>query len=161
MTLNQLLYFQKIAAMGNMGKAAKALHISQPSLSVSISNLEKELNLSLFHRNGHNLELSAEGCLLYTSYHLNIEEADPVESVRKYGYALQNLHLADSNRHAPGTGHFDFKAVAGALQEAGFDKYCSFEVFGLYPWKLWFDTVEEADRQMQIGIETARAAFNR
>ena len=61
MTLNQLLYFQKIAAMGNMGKAAKALHISQPSLSVSISNLEKELNLSLFHRNGHNLELSAEG----------------------------------------------------------------------------------------------------
>ena len=60
MTLNQLLYFQKIAAMGNMGKAAKALHISQPSLSVSISNLEKELNLSLFHRNGHNLELSAE-----------------------------------------------------------------------------------------------------
>ena len=95
------------------------------------------------------------------TYHLNIEEADPVESVRKYGYALQNLHLADSNRHAPGTGHFDFKAVAGALQEAGFDKYCSFEVFGLYPWKLWFDTVEEADRQMQIGIETARAAFNR
>jgi len=95
------------------------------------------------------------------TYHLNIEEADPVESVRKYGYALQNLHLADSNRHAPGTGHFDFKAVADALQEAGFDKYCSFEVFGLYPWKLWFDTVEEADRQMQIGIETARAAFNR
>lgn len=61
MTLNQLMYFQKIAVMGNMGKAAKALHISQPSLSVSISNLEKELNLSLFHRNGHNLELSTEG----------------------------------------------------------------------------------------------------
>lgn len=94
------------------------------------------------------------------TYHLNIEEADPVESVRKYGYALQNLHLADSNRHAPGTGHFDFKAVADALKEIGFDKYCSFEVFGLYPWKLWFDTVEEADRQMKIGIETARAAFN-
>ena len=61
MTLNQLMYFQKIAVMGNMGKASKALHISQPSLSVAISNLEKELNLSLFHRNGHNLELSSEG----------------------------------------------------------------------------------------------------
>lgn len=61
MTLNQLMYFQKIATLGNMGKAAKALHVSQPSLSVSISNLEKELNLSLFHRNGHNLELSSAG----------------------------------------------------------------------------------------------------
>lgn len=93
------------------------------------------------------------------TYHINIEEANPVESMRKYGYALQNLHLADSNRHAPGTGHIDFKAIADALLETGFDKYCSFEVFGLYPWKLWFDTVEEADRQMKIGIATARAAF--
>lgn len=93
------------------------------------------------------------------TYHINIEEANPVESMRKYGYALQNLHMADSNRHAPGTGHMDFKALADALLETGFDKYCSFEVFGLYPWKLWFDTVEEADRQMKIGIATARAAF--
>ena len=93
------------------------------------------------------------------TYHINIEESNPVEAVRTYGYALQNLHLADSNRHAPGTGHIDFKAIADALLETGFNKYCSFEVFGLYPWKLWFDTVEEADRQMKIGIATARAAF--
>lgn len=94
------------------------------------------------------------------TYHLNIEEANPVESVRKYGYALQNLHLADSNRHAPGTGHFDFKAIADVLKEIGFNQYCSFEVFGLYPWKLWFDTVEEADQQMKLGLATARAAFH-
>ena len=94
------------------------------------------------------------------TYHLNIEEKVPADEVRKYGYALQNLHLADSNRHAPGTGHFDFRAVAEALLDIGFDKYCSFEVFGLYPWKLWFDSVEEADRQMTIGIETAKSAFH-
>lgn len=94
------------------------------------------------------------------TYHLNIEEANPVESVRKYGYALQNLHLADSNRHAPGTGHFDFKAIADVLKEIGFNQYCSFEVFGLYPWKLWFDTVEAADQQMKLGLATARAAFH-
>lgn len=93
------------------------------------------------------------------TYHINIEESNPVEAVRTYGHALQNLHLADSNRHAPGTGHIDFKAIADALLETGFDKYCSFEVFGLYPWKQWFDTVEEADRQMKLGIATARAAF--
>lgn len=93
------------------------------------------------------------------TYHINIEESDPVEAVRIYGHALQNLHLADSNRHAPGTGHIDFKAIADALLATGFDKYCSFEVFGLYPWKLWFDTLEEADCQMKVGIATARAAF--
>ena len=93
------------------------------------------------------------------TYHLNIEESNPVVSVLKYGHALQNLHLADSNRHAPGTGHFDFKGIADALKELGFDKYCSFEVFGLYPWKLWFDSVEEADHQMKIGLKTAQAAF--
>ena len=93
------------------------------------------------------------------TYHINIEECNTVVSVLTYGHDLQNLHLADSNRHAPGTGHFDFKAVADALKEIGFDKYCSFEVFGLYPWKLWFDSVEEADRQMKIGLKTAQAAF--
>lgn len=93
------------------------------------------------------------------TYHMNIEEKDYAEEVRKYGYMLANLHLADSNRHAPGTGHFDFKAVANALKEIGFNQYCSFEVFGLYPWKLWFDTIEEADRQMRIGVETVRSAF--
>ena len=93
------------------------------------------------------------------TYHLNIEESNPVVSVMQYGSTLQNLHLADSNRHAPGTGHFDFKAIADALNAVGFDKYCSFEVFGLYPWKLWFDTVEEADRQMKIGLKTTQAAF--
>ena len=95
------------------------------------------------------------------TFHINIEETDPAASVRKYGYALQNLHLADSNRMAPGTGHIDFNAIAAALLESGFNKYCSFEVFGLYPWKLWFDSPEEADRQMEIGIRTAKAAFER
>lgn len=61
MTLNQMIYFQKIAQLGNMGRAARVLNISQPSLSVAISNLEKELNLSLFLRDGHKLALSAEG----------------------------------------------------------------------------------------------------
>ncbi|MDE7246238.1 MAG: LysR family transcriptional regulator [Oscillospiraceae bacterium] len=61
MTLNQMIYFQKIAQLGNMGRAARVLNISQPSLSVAISNLEKELNLSLFLRDGRKLMLSAEG----------------------------------------------------------------------------------------------------
>ena len=61
MTLNQMNYFLKIAEIGNMGRAAEVLHISQPSLSIAISNLEKELNVKLFHRVGHKLFLSTDG----------------------------------------------------------------------------------------------------
>jgi len=61
MTLNQLQYFLKIAETGNMGRAAQILHIAQPSLSVSLSNLEKELNITLFNRIGHKLQLSSDG----------------------------------------------------------------------------------------------------
>ncbi len=94
------------------------------------------------------------------TYHMNIEEKDPADSVRKYGYLLQNLHLADSNRMAPGDGHFDFKSVVRALKDIGYSKVCSYEVFGLYPWKLWFDTFEESVEHMTNGLHYMRALFD-
>ena len=94
------------------------------------------------------------------TYHMNIEEKDPAESVRKYGYLLQNLHLADSNRMAPGDGHFGFKSVVQALKDIGYSKVCSYEVFGLYPWKLWFDTFEESVEHMTNGLHYMRALFD-
>ena len=73
---------------------------------------------------------------------------------------LANLHLADSNRQAPGDGHFDFASVAEALREVDFKGYCSFEVFGLYPWKLWYDTFEESVEHMGNGIKYARSILD-
>ena len=43
MTLLQLQYFQVLARVLHYTRAAEELHISQPSLSYSISELEKEL----------------------------------------------------------------------------------------------------------------------
>lgn len=61
MTLTQLIYFEKLAEIENMGRTAQVLHISQPSLSISISKLEAELNIMLFNRVGHKLVLTEEG----------------------------------------------------------------------------------------------------
>lgn len=61
MTLNQLIYFEKIAETESVGLAASVLHISQPSLSISLSNLEKELNVTLFNRIGRKLFLTQNG----------------------------------------------------------------------------------------------------
>lgn len=93
------------------------------------------------------------------TYHMNIEEVCPADEMRKYGHTLANIHFADSNRQAPGEGHFDFASLAQAMKEIDFSEYISFEVFGLYPWKLWFDTFEEADGQMERGIKFVRKLF--
>ena len=45
MTLNQILYFQKIANLENYHQAAEELYISQPSLSRSMASLENECGI--------------------------------------------------------------------------------------------------------------------
>lgn len=50
MELTQLYYFETLARMQHFTKAAQELHISQPSLSKSIGNLEDELGVQLFER---------------------------------------------------------------------------------------------------------------
>ena len=52
MTFNQLLYFQTVSEYENYHKAAEKLYLSQPSLSRSISSLEKELGVTLFEKQG-------------------------------------------------------------------------------------------------------------
>ncbi|UQT39923.1 LysR family transcriptional regulator [Acidaminococcus intestini] len=55
MTLLQLLYFETLARVLHYTRAAEELHISQPSLSYSIAELEKELGVSLLK--GKNVKL--------------------------------------------------------------------------------------------------------
>ena len=61
MTFQQIRYFDAIVRTGSMSHAADQLFISQPSLSVAISNLEKELGVPLFERRGRSVTLTAEG----------------------------------------------------------------------------------------------------
>ena len=36
---------------------------------------------------------------------------------------VAHLHLADDNRRAPGTGHFDFKSFLNIFKESGFNSF--------------------------------------
>ena len=55
MELRVLKYFLVIAREENFTKAAKQLHITQPTLSRQIAQLEDELGVTLFERNNHKL----------------------------------------------------------------------------------------------------------
>ena len=61
MESTHLFYFKAIAESENLTKAARILHISQPALSKSLINLEKELGRSLFNRIGGRLYLNSDG----------------------------------------------------------------------------------------------------
>jgi sugar phosphate isomerase/epimerase len=61
-------------------------------------------------------------------FHMNIEEENIAEAIRQSGDALIHVHLADSNRKAPGLGHVDFAPVLQALKDINYQGYLSFEI---------------------------------
>lgn len=61
MTLQQLKYVVTIAEKGTISEAAQALFVSQPSLTNSVKELEKELQITIFHRTNKGIIVSNEG----------------------------------------------------------------------------------------------------
>ncbi len=64
LNFTSLQYFQKVAELEHMTKAAEALHIAQPALSRTIRGLEEELNVTLFEHQGRNIRLTRDGHIL-------------------------------------------------------------------------------------------------
>lgn len=65
MEIRVLRYFLAVAQEGSVTRAARALHLTQPTLSRQIRELEEELGQTLFSRGGRELSLTREGLLLW------------------------------------------------------------------------------------------------
>jgi sugar phosphate isomerase/epimerase len=65
--------------------------------------------------------------LMADLFHMNIEEADLGQALRDAADMVAHVHLADSSRLEPGTGHTDFAAAFGALAAGGFDGWGAME----------------------------------
>ena len=63
MELTQLKYFKAVAEAGKLAKASEQLYVSVSALSSSVSQLEKELGVALFDREGNRLTLNRQGKL--------------------------------------------------------------------------------------------------
>ena len=64
-SLEQFMVFKEVAEIGNITQASKRLHISQPSVSIQIQNLEHEYGAPLFYRTNRRVTLTDPGNILY------------------------------------------------------------------------------------------------
>lgn len=63
MDIRVLSYFLVVAKEENITRAAQLLHITQPTLSRQLMQLEEELGVKLFQRSNHSIYLTSEGLL--------------------------------------------------------------------------------------------------
>ena len=61
-------------------------------------------------------------------FHMNIEDRTIAGELERFGPRISYVHLADSNRLAPGQGHTDFAAIFAALQRIGYQGWASVEI---------------------------------
>lgn len=102
MNLHHLRYFLAVSRTGGFTQAARELHVTQPTVSSGIAELERSLGVKLFNRGSRHVSLTMEGRMLV-------------------GYAMQVEDLLDEveeklNRREVGPGEgFQFGAIDAAV----------------------------------------------
>jgi len=112
---------QKAKSLGSPGLLLEPLNRYETSLLNTISEAKEFIE-----------ELGSENLkILADSFHMNIEERDISGALRGAGDLLGHIHLADSNRWAPGQGHFNFEGFFQALAELNYQGWLSGEFLPL------------------------------
>ncbi|WP_190814406.1 LysR family transcriptional regulator [Saccharopolyspora pogona] len=113
--LRHLVYFRTVAQLGSIAKAATALHMTQPTLSRQIAQLERTLGHQLLRRTSHGTSLTPAGESLRTHVGAILELTDRIPEV---------LHRAERGTRAihigmpPGVPREWFEALQTALRDA-------------------------------------------
>ena len=82
-----LRYFLAVVDQGNFSRAAAHCNVSQPTLSVGIAKLERELGMPVFIRSNQRVELT-EGGTRFLAHARRIE--------REFNLAMQSMGMADN-----------------------------------------------------------------
>lgn len=99
MELLQLKYFQAVARLQHISRAAEELNVTQPSLSIMISRLEDELGTRLFDRKGRNIELNLAGNVFLAHVNAVFAELESAKNEVKEltGNQAKHISIATSN----------------------------------------------------------------
>jgi DNA-binding transcriptional LysR family regulator len=95
--LKPLLAFCQVARLGSVSRAAEALFLSQPAVTLQLQALERELGQALFERIGRRFSLTREGQVLYDLARPLVEGLDGLDGEfrsRLKGLQAGELHVA-------------------------------------------------------------------
>ncbi|WP_153731792.1 LysR family transcriptional regulator [Sporosarcina obsidiansis] len=81
MNIEQLKYIVEIFDTGSITAASKKLHVSQPNISQSIINLEKELNIKLFERSRTGAHATDLGVLFIEKSKVILDHLDDLQNI--------------------------------------------------------------------------------
>jgi LysR family hydrogen peroxide-inducible transcriptional activator len=85
MTLNELRYIVAVARERHFGRAAEGCFVSQPTLSVAVKKLERELGVSLFERGHGDVTLTPAGEQVVAQAQRVLEEAGAIKEIARHG----------------------------------------------------------------------------
>lgn len=143
MTLQQLRYIIKVAHKGSIHTAAQELYITQPTLSKSIMELEKEMGITIFYRTNRGVSLTDEGTKFLSYAKQVVEQADLLEGQYKSENSIKRIFAVASQHYA-----FVVNAFIELVKELGKDEY----EFSLKELRT-FEIMEEIrTRRSEIGI---------
>lgn len=80
MDIRQLSYFIEVAKHKSFTKAAQALHVTQPTLSKMVKNLEEEMDVSLFDRSARKVRLTDAGEVVFVQAQKIVNSLDDLSS---------------------------------------------------------------------------------
>ena len=143
MTLQQLRYVIQIVESGSFNSAAKALFISQPSLSKSIHDLEEEMSICLFVRTNKGILLSEQGEKFLGYARQVIEQANLLEEQYKNTFPARTVFAISSQHYA-----FVVNAFVALVKEYNQSEY----EFSLREQRT-YDIIEDVkNHRSQLGI---------
>ena len=118
MTLQQLRYVVAIAECGSISTAAERLFLSQPSLSKAVSDLEKEMGVTIFCRNSRGVYLSEDGSRFLSYARQILEQTDLLEQRYKQKEPPRRVFAVSAQHYS-----FVVSAFVALVKEYGREKY--------------------------------------
>ncbi len=103
MNLHQLRIFSTVARLASFSRAAEALHISQPSVSIQVADLERALGVELFEQLGKRIYLTDAGRVIEDYAHRILSLVDEAQDAVGEVTELHRGRLAVGASTTPGT----------------------------------------------------------
>ena len=140
MEIRVLRYFLMTAREENITRAAELLHITQPTLSRQLMQLEEELGTKLFERSSHSIRLTEDGMLLRRRAQELVQLADSVE--KEFRHSKEEM----SGTISIGSGE------TGSMQELAEIIRDFQEKYPLVQYDLYTATADEIKEKLDKGL---------